>query len=289
MPGITMPELPEVEITRKRCDALLTGQRLCKVLVHEDPIIFCGNSAQALATKLQGQRVLSCHRKGKYFWWNFEEEHALLLHLGMTGAVHIPQLPDLELSHGIDFAQSQWPPRFAKLEVELQNGQQLAFCDPRRFGRIRWQQDPLSQAPLCDLGVDPISEPFAYAPFRTRLQRRKGVVKGLLLNQNFVAGIGNWIADEVLYHAKLAPHSLVQDLDETQAQSLFHAIKVIIEQAVKVDADASRFPEHWLFHKRWKPSSGQVDARGAAIEFCKVAGRSTAWVPEVQRVGSTKA
>lgn len=277
-----MPELPEVEVTRKRCQAILRGKSLAKVTVHEDPIIFCGLASKTLQAQLQGQRVRSCERKGKYFWWNFEDGHALLLHLGMTGAIHLPKLPDLQLSHGISFGQETWPPRFAKLQIELDDGQRLAFCDPRRFGRIRWQRDPMSQAPLCKLGVDPITEDFEWDAFKTQLQRRRGVIKSLLLNQSFVAGIGNWIADEVLYQAAISPLTLAQDLSQAQAQALFVSIKQIVEKAVSVDADARRFPEHWLFHKRWKAQAGQLDSQGRSIEFCTVGGRSTAWVPEHQ-------
>lgn len=278
-----MPELPEVEITRKRCASVLAGRTLAKVKVHADNIVFCGADARELEAQLQGQRVLGCHRKGKYFWCSFEGNHALLMHLGMTGAIHIPSVPDLKLSHGIELRQEQWPPRFAKLELETDAGEQLAFCDPRRFGRIRLQQDPLMQLPLSKLGVDPIADPFDWAPFYLRLRRRKGVIKSLLLNQGFVAGIGNWIADEVLHHAGIDPHTLVQNLDEIRAKRLFLAIREITSAAVAVDADASQFPKHWLFHRRWRPVPGQLDQQGAPIALSKVAGRSTVWVPSVQR------
>lgn len=280
--GSDMPELPEVEVTRKRCESILCDRYLAKVSVHDDPIVFCGLPAASLQTKLQGRQVQACQRKGKYFWWTFREGGALLLHLGMTGAIHIPDLPDLELSHGIAFDQKTWPPRFSKLEIELDNGRRLAFCDPRRFGRIRWQQDPIHEEPLCKLGIDPIADPFSWDLFYPKLLRRKGVIKGLLLNQCFVAGIGNWIADEVLYHAGIAPQTLVQDLDEAQAKRLFVAIARIVQQAVRVDANAQRFPQHWLFHQRWSPKAGKLDQDGHRIEFTKVAGRSTAWVPAVQ-------
>lgn len=277
-----MPELPEVEVTKKRCAAILCGQRLAKVKVHPDEIVFCAAAHDELQAKLQGRRVIGCHRKGKYFWWSFEDGHALVLHLGMTGTIHVPTLPDLKLSHGIEVGQAQWPPRFVKLEVETDLGQRLAFCDARRFGRIRWQQDPLKQAPLSKLGIDPIAEDFVWEAFYAKLQRRKGVIKGLLLNQSFIAGIGNWIADEVLHHAGIAPHTPAEQLNEAQARRLFAAIREVIEHAVAVDANAQRFPEGWLFHRRWNPAPDQRNEQGHLIEFTKIAGRTTAWVPSVQ-------
>lgn len=277
LPG-RMPELPEVEVTRRLCETYLVGRIIASVQVQSDPIVFCDQDPQSLERALLGQRIVSCNRKGKYFWWSFEQG-ALLLHLGMTGAVHVPRGPALTLSHGIDFQQSQWPPRFHKLCITLDNGQALAFCDPRRFGRVRLQSDPLAEAPVSQLGIDPINEDLSFGEFETRLATRKGNIKGLLLNQSFLAGLGNWIADEVLYQARLDPRWTVPQLSETQRRELFEAIQTVLRTAVRVDADATRFPPDWIFHHRWGKKANAVDTSGESIEFLTVAGRSTAWVP----------
>lgn len=277
-----MPELPEAEATRKLCAKHLCGHKITRVQVKEDPIVFCGQSAAFLQEKLTQQKVIACHRRGKYFWWSFERDNALLLHLGMTGAIHVPDGPALELSHGIDFEQHAWPPRFTKLQLELDNGQRLAFCDPRRFGRVKWQHDPLSQAPLCKLGPDPIAEELPWTSFERALSRRKGAIKSLLLNQAFIAGIGNWIADEVLYQAAIDPRCPAKDLSPTQRRALYDTIHAVLKLAVSLDADSSRFPQEWLFHHRWGKKA-ERDSQGQAIEFIEIAGRTTAWVPSRQR------
>lgn len=278
-----MPELPEVEVTRKLCETHLVGRSIASIQVQSDPIVFCGQDPRSLEQALMGKRVISCDRKGKYFWWTFEQG-ALLLHLGMTGAIHVPRGPALTLSHGIDFQQSQWPPRFHKLCLTLDNGQELAFCDPRRFGRVRLQSDPLCEGPVSQLGVDPINEDLSLAEFERRIALRKGNIKGLLLNQRFLAGLGNWIADEVLYQARIDPRCTVPELDASQRNELYQAIQRVLRTAVSVDADASRFPRDWIFHHRWGKKSGAMDANHEAIEFLTVAGRSTAWVPTRVRV-----
>lgn len=277
-----MPELPEVEITRKRCASYLRGRQIQHVEIEDDPIVFCGQNPETLRAGLEGQRIRACERRGKYFWWSFESQGALLLHLGMTGAVHVPNGPALKLSHGIDFAQTQWPPRFTKLALTLDNGQRLAFCDPRRFGRVQLQVDPLIQAPVSKLGPDPIAQGLAWDDFEKALSKRKGSIKGLLLNQQFIAGLGNWIADEVLYQARLHPQSIPSKLAVPERRALFVAIQEVLHQAVKVDADASRFPEYWLFHRRWNKRKDARDHQGHPVKFIEVAGRTTAWVPALQ-------
>lgn len=274
-----MPELPEVEVTRKLCATHLVGRCITSVELRPDPIVFCGQDPTRLQEGLLGQRIGSCERKGKYFWWTLESGKALLLHLGMTGAIHVPQGPALSLSHGIDFQQNHWPPRFHKLAITLDSGQSLAFCDPRRFGRVRLQDNPLTEEPVCQLGVDPINETITFREFESLLASRKGNIKGLLLNQKFFAGLGNWIADEVLYQARLDPRWTIPQLNESQRRALFDAIQSVTRTAVQVDADATRFPKHWIFHHRWGRKAQAADADGEAIEFLTVAGRSTAWVP----------
>lgn len=279
-----MPELPEVETTRRRCESWCRGHRIIEARVFEDPIVFCAQEPAFLKEKLEGQVVRELLRHGKYFWMAFDQERALLLHLGMTGALHIPSGPELTLSHGIDFEQSRWPPRFMKLELFLDCGLKLAYCDPRRFGRIRWQERPREQDPLCKLGIDPLDPHFSWEAFAQSFSRRRGLIKSALLNQRIVAGLGNWIADEVLYQSGIAPQRRIKDLEQSELRCLFDAIQSVVQHACDVEADATRFPEHWLYHRRWGKKEGSVDAQGNPLAFCDLAGRSTAWVPARQKM-----
>lgn len=276
-----VPELPEVEVTRKLCERHLVGRSLTQVQLAADPIVFAGQSPRALRSQLEGQRVTACQRHGKYFWWELSEG-ALLLHLGMAGSIQVPEGASLRLSHGIEFAQESWPPRFAKLWVETDAGQRLAFCDARRFGRVKWQSSPRSQAPVLNLGLDPLHHTLTCRDVASALHRRRGTIKGLLLNQKVFAGIGNWIADEVLYQAGIDPRSCAGQLSKPQISALHRAILQVVERAVAVDADATRFPPHWLFHHRWGKHAKEHPRTGAKIEFITVAGRTTAWVPSRQ-------
>ena len=155
--------------------------------------------------------------------------------------------------------------------------------DPRRFGRIRTRTDPRNQPPISKLGFDPLLELPSPARFRELIGPRSVTIKGRLLDQSFAAGVGNWIADEVLYQAKVAPQRRVRDLDDKEIETIRKRLGSVISKAVGVDSVSARFPRSWLFHHRWgRPEDARTN-RGEPIEITTVAGRTTAWVPLVQR------
>jgi formamidopyrimidine-DNA glycosylase len=155
--------------------------------------------------------------------------------------------------------------------------------DPRRFGRIRLRDDPRNEPPVSNLGFDPLLNLPGPATFRRLLGTRGVTTKGLLLDQSFAAGVGNWIADEVLYQAGIAPHRRVRELETAEIESIRRRLGSVIRKAVAVNAASSRFPKTWLFHHRWGRPEDARTHRGEAIEITTVAGRTTAWVPSAQR------
>ena len=109
-------------------------------------------------------------------------------------------------------------------------------------------------------------------------------IKALLLDQAFAAGVGNWIADEVLYQARIDPRRRADELSPVETRRLRAKLKSVVEMAVRVDADKSRFPRGWLFHRRWKRDPTATTLRGDRIEHLTIGGRTTAWVPEPSTV-----
>ena len=112
--------------------------------------------------------------------------------------------------------------------------------------------------------------------------RRTIPIKTLLLDQSFSAGVGNWIADEILYQARIAPGRRACELTEAEAKRIRGKMKSIIEKSVSVDADKSKFPKSWFFHYRWGKKAEAVTARGEKIINEDHAGRTTSWVPARQ-------
>ena len=277
-----MPELPEVEYGRKVADSAATGNIIEQAWAADDAIVFCKRSAREVERLLTGRRVHAVKRRGKYLWFELDQRPWPVFHFGMTGAFRCPEQTAIQLETGAKVQDSQWPPRFTKIHLHFAGGRELVMINPRRLGRISFHEDPPSEYPIAKLGFDPLTDMPSLADFRAGLDGRRGTLKGLLLNQKFAAGIGNWIADEVLYQARIDPRRPAQSLDKNESRSLYRSIRKVIELAVKVDAQKDQFPKTWLFHHRWGKQSAATTARGETIEFMTVAGRTTAWVPHVQ-------
>ncbi|MFW5652848.1 MAG: Fpg/Nei family DNA glycosylase [Planctomycetota bacterium] len=270
-----MPELPEVEAARKVAHAHLVNHRLVDVVVHEDEIVFDQDAPGEICNALRGRMVIGTDRRGKYQWLKLDAAPHLLVHFGMTGRYHV-----LDAGHSREDVEAV---RFRKMELLAESGVRLIFADPRRLGRVRLKTDPDSEPPVSKLGFDPlISIPRGKA-FADAVCCRKAPIKALLLDQGFAAGVGNWIADEVLYQAKIDPHRRACDLNEDEVAALRKKLRDVIHKAVEVDADSSRFPRTWLFHHRWGKQAEATTHRGERVEYSTVGGRTTAWVPEVQR------
>jgi formamidopyrimidine-DNA glycosylase len=278
-----MPELPEVERGRRLAENVAAGRMIAKVKCARDPIVFEGMSPARWRQVLAGRRVIAVHRRGKYIFFELDDRPWPVFHFGMTGGFVTPDVAALRLaSSRKKSVETAWPPRFTKIHLVLDDGGELVMTNKRRLGRIRLRTDPLSEPPLSALGFDPLLDLPAPAQFVELLRRRSAIIKPLLMDQSFAAGVGNWIADEVLYQARIDPRRRSDSLSEAEAKRIRSCLKRIVEKAVSVDADKKRFPRTWLFHRRWGKNRAAVTARGEKIRHITLGGRTTAWVPEVQ-------
>ncbi len=265
-----MPELPEVERGRKIAEHTAVGQRIAFARCLDDDIVFCDQSPRTISRRLKNRTVTAACRYGKQLWLELDEGPALLLHFGMTGALQ-------------GYTDEDDRPRFWKIELEFASGRRLAMPDPRRFGRIRMRDDPRNEPPISLLGFDPLLNLPSVKDFSNLVSKRSVTIKGLLLNQKFAAGVGNWIADEILYQAHIDPRRRANELTPHEMKEIRKAMKSIIQTAVKADSVSSRFPKNWLFHRRWGKPENAHTAQGERICIETVAGRTTAWVPETQQ------
>lgn len=279
-----MPELPEAERARRLVEQVAVGRRLQRVRCADDEIVLVGVTPSVMARTLTGRLVVASRRRGKQLWWELDRRPWPLFHFGMTGQFVTQQAGPLRLAaNGTRALDRSWPPKFWKIIVELDDGTELAMTNMRRLGRIRLQQDPEHEPPIADLGFDPLYEMPPAADFAARLRARKGVLKSVLLDQGLVAGIGNWMADEILYQARIDPRRRGTELSAAEARRIHAALAEVVETACAVDADKERFPPEWLFHHRWGKNADARTAKGEKIEHLEIGGRTTAWVPAVQK------
>ena len=175
-----------------------------------------------------------------------------------------------------------FPPKYTKLELVMHDGTRLAYCDPRRFGRVKLRG--AEPAELAALAPDALEAP-AVASIRQTLGGKSAPIKAVLLDQSaVVCGIGNWVADEVLYMARVHPATAASALSADQVKALRAAIVTVCKTACDANADSEQFPATWLFHHRWaKMTTGSIASPMGRIHFDTIGGRTTAFLPDVQK------
>ena len=211
-----MPELPEVQTIVDELRPLLVGRRFTGMEADWASMV-SGSSIRDFATRLDGQTILRAGRRGKYLLFSLSGGDTLLIHLMMSG--HLFTAP---CSQPLD--------RHTHVRFSLDDGSELRFRDVRKLGRVYLAAD--SDGLLDHLGPEPLDLGFSLPCFRDLIIRRRGRVKSLLLNQRFVAGLGNIYADETLFAAGIHPQRRANTLTENETGRLYQSIRGILKSAL---------------------------------------------------------
>jgi formamidopyrimidine-DNA glycosylase len=262
-----MPELAEVEYFRKQWDPGLR-QTVRRIAWHPSARIFRGIDPDAWENALTGARLLSSAAHGKQMLFRFNRA-CLGLHLGMTGKLHAAP-PDFE------------PGKHDHL-VLFQKSQALVFSDFRLFGRVLFQEGPGEPVWWTARPPDLLSAAFTKAALADFLARRKSApLKAVLLMQERFPGIGNWMADEILWRARLLPSRRSGTLSEQDVNILWKNIRAVCREALRiVGKDFSDPPDSWLFPHRWT-KGGACPRCGLDLRRAEVGGRTTCWCSHCQ-------
>ena len=188
----------------------------------------------------------------------------------------------------------QWPPRFWKFQFKTDGSPEaeVAFTDSRRFGRVRLIDCPGDEirkhSPLVENGPDPVVDVdrFTEEYLHSKMRARHVPIKALLLDQAMISGIGNWVADETLYQAKLHPEQYCDQFSDEQIATLYKMIRYVCQTAVDKLGDSDEFPKHWLFNYRWGKGSKDAATKlpnGDKLAFITVGGRTSCYAPGVQK------
>lgn len=274
-----MPELPEVETIARRLregcggEPSILGREILRVeICHPKPIAFPG--AAEAGEQMRGQAFLEISRRGKFLVCRLTNRY-LLIHLRMSGDLQVfpAGLPPRKHDHVI------W---------HLSGDLDLRFHDPRRFGRVWLVESP--QAVLGALGPEPLAPEFTAARLGEMLHERKRLLKPLLLDQTFLAGLGNIYSDEALHRARLNPLRHSDTLRADEAARLWHGIRAALKVGIAQDGASI----DWVYrggnsqnHFQVYDRAGQPCKRcGAKIRHIIVGQRSTYFCPKCQRAGS---
>lgn len=272
-----MPELPEVETTRRGIAPLVAGQRVTGLKVRHAGLRWPVPTA-TLRREMVGQPITAVERRAKYLLLRTAAGTAIL-HLGMSGSLRLVPIGTPAGKHD-------------HVDLELANGYCLRLSDPRRFGALLWTRvDPLQHELLSNLGPEPLSDAFDGAYLLRRSRGRKVAVKGFLMDSHTVAGVGNIYANEALFMAGIHPARAAGRIGLARYQRLVACVKQVLEESLAqggttlrdfVNGDGQ--PGYFSLYLRVYGRGGQPCPQcGTRLTEIRQGQRSTVYCPRCQR------
>ncbi len=270
-----MPELGEVEWERRKWNPGI-GDKIRRVRLHHEKRIFRGTDTHALVRHLEGSTLLISEARGKRMLFRFSKNSWLGIHLGMTGSLRV---------EGPAFI----PEKHDHL-VFYQAKRSLVLRDSRQFGRVRFHQGSTAPEWWRDGVPEIVSKDFGFAFFARFLDRHRGApIKAVLLRQEGFSGIGNWMADEILWRGQVFPGRVAGKLSDAERKDLWRETRLVARQSLKIlGNDDTHLPKNWLIHERWS-SSGVCPKHRTPLRRATIGGRTTAWCPKCQPGKVTRA
>jgi formamidopyrimidine-DNA glycosylase len=271
-----MPELPEVETTRRGLEPLLLGHTIQTVMVHNRALRW--PVPRGLAATLCGQVLGAVERRSKYLLLRCQGG-TLIVHLGMTG--HLRVVPTTEPLRKHDH-----------VELLLDDGRALRFNDSRRFGAMLWTaSDPLDHPLLKDLGPEPFAAQFNADHLDRRARGRRIAVKPFLMDARTVVGVGNIYASEALFRAGIDPRRPAGKIGATRYARLANAVREVLAEAIAAGGttirdfvDSTGQPGYFRISLRvYDRAAEPCVACGTLIRLVRLGQRSTYFCPKCQR------
>ncbi len=220
-----MPELPEVETTRRGILPVLKNQRIAQVTVRDSRLRW--PVSPEFAERVTGQRILNVERRAKYLLIELERG-TVIWHLGMSGSLRVLQ-------------SGTQPQLHDHIDVVLASGRLLRFNDPRRFGCALWTgEDPHRHELIAHLGPEPLSDAFDTEYLASKAKRRSVAIKQFIMNAEIVVGVGNIYASEALFRAGIRPRRAAGRIKRDELQRLVAAIKKVLAAAIQVGGTTLR-------------------------------------------------
>ena len=219
-----MPELPEVETSRRGIEPYLVGEKIDKIIIREKRLRWPVRAD--VAKQLTKQTVSSVSRRAKYLLINTTNGSAMI-HLGMSGSVFIVDRDTPATVH-------------EHFDFDLSSGKTLRYRDPRRFGSLHWTKDPAQHKLIRSLGPEPLGHSFSGEYLWQRSRGRRVTIKQFIMNANIVVGVGNIYASEALYLAGINPHRAAGRVSLQRYELLANVIQEVLQKAIKAGGTTLR-------------------------------------------------
>ncbi|WAC21147.1 bifunctional DNA-formamidopyrimidine glycosylase/DNA-(apurinic or apyrimidinic site) lyase [Luteolibacter sp. SL250] len=271
-----MPELPEVETTRRGIEPHVTGAKVREVIVKRHDL---RQPISPTLSTIEGRKILSVARRSKYLLFGIDDGSSVMIHLGMSGSLRV-------------IAPGEAWKKHDHVGITLSNGKQLRFHDPRRFGLALHFTLPPEEHPLLKgLGPEPLEETFGVKYLRSACSTRKAAIKLVIMDAKVVVGVGNIYASESLFRAGILPQTAANTLTLPRLKRLTSAIKEVLADSIeqggttlrdflKSDGEPGYFRQKLFVYER----KGEPCLKcGTPIRHAVMGQRSTYWCPKCQR------
>lgn len=276
-----MPELPEVETTRRCLEPVILGKRIMHVEVRRDRMVRRQASPGDFVARIRGKTVRGLRRHGKFLLTDLSGDITWVTHLGMSGRISLAAAGDPEALH-------------TNVLVRFGQGLELRFVDPRTFGFVvAYTPKELDASPLASLGPDALNDLPSTAQLAGSLTGRAAPIKALLLDQAVLAGVGNIYADEALFRAEIAPDRPGGSLDRNDIGRLRNGVRASLEAGLRWGGTSLDDLAYLLPDGRAGEFAARLSVYGRTDEPCPRCGtpirqqvirqRSAHWCPSCQR------
>ena len=274
-----MPELAEVEFFRKRWHQAAVGERIVRVLTHDTKKLLRELDLPRFRRALTGATLQSSHAAAKQMLFRFSGHAWLGIHLGMSGELSV--------------APREYPPGKHDHLVLVTEQHALVFNDPRMFGSVDFHVGEEPPTWWTKIAPPILSQDFTVPAVAEFLRRRaRAPIKAVLLMQERFPGVGNWMADEILWRAEIHPARLAGSLKPAEVRTLWRECRTVCRQALNAIAGRGDtlpsdlnvgIPDTWLFRHRWQ-RGGRCPKTGKPLAHATIGGRTTCWSPARQKL-----
>ncbi|HML93960.1 MAG TPA: DNA-formamidopyrimidine glycosylase family protein [Thermodesulfobacteriota bacterium] len=259
-----MPELPDVEAIRNYVDATSLDKKIARVEVKSRRMLTV--SGQKFRSRLKGTTLKSTSRRGKHLFVKTDKDLWITMHFGMTGDLKFVEDGSEEVAHG-------------QVNIFFDGGQKLSYTSLRKLGRIGLTEDIDAYIKRKKLGPD--ADSISFGEFSDIVQKGKGGIKALLMNQKLVSGIGNIYSDEMLFQAGIHPESAASALGKADVRKLYDKMRRIFRTTIKRGADSDKYPSSYLLKSRRQGE--ECPGCSGKVKRETIAGRSSYFCPGCQR------
>lgn len=268
-----MPELPEVETIRRGLEKRILAKKINRVEINTDRMVK-KPSLKRFKEEVEGKNFTQVIRRGKYLILALSSGKKIVIHLRMTG----------QLIYGRKDTKN-------RVSFLLSNGKYLNLNDKRHLGEIRLVENWEKVPGIAKMGMEPLEDSFTLKVFGEMLNKKKARIKPLLMNQEFLAGVGNIYAQEALFKARIHPERHAHRLKRDEVKALFSEIRKVLKKAIDykgssfssyVDAQGRRGSFHSRLRVYGRAGESCIKCK-TPLEFIRLAGRGTSFCPKCQK------